>query len=347
MSLTHTAYTTRNLIKFGGIGIIIFSLSWSIITGSIKAYRKAHPPKIAPTVRYGKLPPINFPDFTPKVQSFNLELANDDFPKITDQAKVFILYRSTSTLLALEKDIKTAQKMGFVSKPQKLSNGLYRFENKSVQKTLTMNVLDGSFRIEYPYKKDQSIQMDGNPPIKEEAVSIATSFLNTAEKMTEDLKDGKQIVSFWKITFKSLEPVSSLSEANAIRVDFIRQDLDGKFKIYSIQPQKSPISILISNSRVENKKIIEVDYKYAPIDRQSYSTYPIKTPQQAWQDLKNGNYWSPTHHSSTSLTIRQLELAYFEPNTQTNYIQPIFVFRGDHDFIAYVPAVSSEWISSN
>jgi len=42
------------------------------------------------------------------------------------------------------------------------------------------------------------------------------------------------------------------------------------------------------------------------------------------------------------VTIRNIYLAYFEPVTLTNYLQPIFVFEGDNNFVAYVPAISTK-----
>jgi hypothetical protein len=38
-------------------------------------------------------------------------------------------------------------------------------------------------------------------------------------------------------------------------------------------------------------------------------------------------------------------LAYYEPVTLTQYLQPIYVFKGDNNFIAYVPAISDKYIS--
>ena len=61
-SLTYTAYTSRKLIKYGGSGLIAFVILWSIGATSIKAYKAAHPTYVAPTVRYGVLPKIVFPD---------------------------------------------------------------------------------------------------------------------------------------------------------------------------------------------------------------------------------------------------------------------------------------------
>lgn len=83
-----------------------------------------------------------------------------------------------------------------------------------------MNILDGSFKLEYPYKKDQTLQGSGKLPDKNQAIDTAKAFLRTAGKLGPDLETGEQTITFWKISFDGLHSVLSHSEANAIRVDF-------------------------------------------------------------------------------------------------------------------------------
>jgi len=86
------------------------------------------------------------------------------------------------------------------------------------------------------------------------------------------------------------------------------------------------------------------NYKYANVDRELFSTYPVKTVEEAWSDLKAGNYWPAVDVSPGDVAIKNIYLAYFEPVSLTNYLQPIFVFEGDQNFVAYVPAVSNKYI---
>jgi hypothetical protein len=63
-------------------------------------------------------------------------------------------------------------------------------------------------------------------------------------------------------------------------------------------------------------------------------------------DLKSGNYWTAKDITDSNVTIRKMYLAYYEPTTLTNYLQPIFVFEGDNNFVAYVSAVTSKYVST-
>lgn len=344
MGLTRTAYVSRNIIKFGGIGLIAFTIIWSITTGIVAAYKVAHPKYIPPTVRYGLLPKTVFPEKQFEKKNFALELPNDVLPEFKDQAKVYVVYRPISSFLALEDDTKTAKDFGFVSAPTEVKPGVYEFKNDTLNQTLTMNVLEGSFKLTYPYQSDQTLLNPGGVPDKAGAIEIAKSFLKAGNKLTPDLDEGENKVSYWQIDAEELKPVTSQSDANMARVDFYRKSLEEDFKVLSTDINKAPVSVLVSNSSTEGKKILEVNYKYANVNRESYSTYPVKTTEQAVADLKSGAYWPASDVAKSDVIIRQIYLAYFELVTLTNYMQPIFVFEGDDNFVAYVPAVVDEYV---
>lgn len=345
MSLTYTAYASRNLIKYGGSALVAFVLLWSIGATSIKAYKSAHPAYVAPTVRYGVLPKNVFPakEFTAK--NFTFEFTNDVIPSFSDQTKVYIIYRSKTEILALEEAKGVAKNFGFESEPSEMSNGVYEFKNEAAQKTLTMNVLEGDFSLKYPYLNDASILEAKDMPTKDKAIETAESFLESGNKYTNDLKNGEKNVSYWKISDGTLTSVSALSESNAIKIEFYREFLDDKWEIVSPQNGAASVSILVSGSTESEKKIIEANFKYANIDRESYSTYPIKTANEAIADLKAGNYWPASDVSLEIVTIKSMELAYYEPVTLTQYLQPIYVFKGDNNFVAYVSAITGKYVS--
>lgn len=346
-SLTHTAYVSRKLIKYGGVGLVAFVVLWSTLSAAVKAYRAAHPPYVAPTVRYGVLPKTVFPTKEFNKKNFTLELPNDAFPKFKDQAKVYVIFRPSNSFLALESDTETAKGLGFNIKPNEIRPGLYQFSNPNLNQTLIMNVLDGSFKMEYPYQNDQMLLTPGLVPSKNDAVSIAKSFLRSGDKWKEDLESGVQNVSFMRIDMNILTEVKSQAEANLVRVDFFRKYFDDEIKMMASEPNKASISVLVSGSTVEGKRIVEANYKYINIDRQQFSTYPIKNVTDAWEELKNGNYWPAQDSNKDNVTIRRVYLAYFEPITLTNYLQPVYVFEGDDNFIAYVPAVSEKYVSQS
>jgi len=336
----------RRVIKYGGGGVVVFTILWMVVAGGIKAYLAAHPPKVPPTVRYGVLPKIVFPEKKKESKTFVSEMANDELPKFADQAKVYVIYRPISRFLALEEDTKAAKEMGFTAQPIETSqnSGIYEFKNEVLNQTLVMNVPEGSFKLSYPYTQDQMLQNPEKVPSKEEAVMAAEGFLEGANKLLADLKNGEKKITYWKIEYDGLKQVTSQAEANVARVDFFRQPLGENLKIMPADVNRAAVSVVVSGATVEGKKIIEVTYKYAKIDRESFETYPIKSSQEAWKDLEAGNYWPATDTAAKEVTIRKMTMAYFEPVTLTNYLQPIFVFEGDGGFMAFVPAIVEKYL---
>jgi hypothetical protein len=312
--------------------------------GAVKAYRLANPPKIPPTMKYSLLPKIDFPEKEFVKKTFVAELANDNFPKFSDQAKIYVIYRPASDFLALEYDKEVAVGLGFVGEPRMVRYGIYEFRNDNLNQTLTMNVLDGSFVLKYPYLEDQTLLVPGKVPNKNEAITIASEYLRAGGKLSTELESGEKETSFWKIEGNGLKSVASKDEANVIRVDFFRDKIDG-LPVLGVQQARSPVSILISGTGVDNKKIVEVNYKSMNIDGQSFSTYPLKSVETAWQELQNGSYWPSSDSDQTSVRITNVFLAYFEPVSLTNFLQAVYVFEGGGGFVAYVPAVAASAVS--
>jgi len=343
-TLTHTAYVSRKIIKFGGVGILGLVIFYWLIGVAWNAYIAAHPSYIAPTVRFGILPKIIFSQKDiKKDRTFTTELPNDSFPKFKDQANVYVIYRSKSVIGALEEAKKTAGLIGFSSQPGEMGTGIYEFNDNLSNRKLTMNVLADSFKLTYNYLGDQTLLNPENLPDKTEAVSLAKAFLSAAGKLYKDLDEGTTVVTYWKIDFGVLSEVKGLNDANIIRVDFLRKQLDDDKLIISEVPDKSSVSVLLSGSSVAAKKIVEVNYKYINVDESAPSTYPIKTPQVAFADMKNGYYWPANDVSASSVVIRKVSLAYFEPITPVQFLQPVYVFEGDGGFVGYVPAVTDKY----
>ena len=345
MSLTQVAYTSRNVIKYGGIGLVGFLFFWWGIGAAIKAYQKANPPYVAPTVRYGVIDKVFFPEKEFQKKEFTAELPDDTFPKYKDQAKIYVIYRSKSIIGALEEGKKTAAAMNFLTEPKETGVGIYVFNDPNTGRSLTMNVLQSSFKMSYPYLTDQLLLNPEQMPNKEQAIITASDFLEQAGKMSPDLAEGEKKVSFWKINFDGLKEVTALSEANIIRVDFFRKKLAEDFQVVTAEVGKALVSVLVSGSSVAAKKVVEVNYQHVNVDTSeaSSSTYPIITSKEAFENLKMGNYWPAKDSSSNKVIIRKIYLAYFEPVNLTQFMQPVYVLEGDGGFVAYVRAVTDTY----
>ncbi len=347
-TLTVTAYYTRKGIKYGAIffvGFLIFRFIWGVTTAYL---RKIHPPPPPPpTVSFGKLPKIDFPkrEGFPTL-SFKLETIQGTIPTLSSIGKVYFSVKPGATLLSLDRAKETARKMGFSSTPQALSSRVYRFSTQTAPATtLDIDIVTGNFRLHYDFSSDQSIFVEKKLPSNDQAISESKSFLQGAGLLAEDLASGKAEVSYLKYQAPNLLSAISLSEADLVKVGLFRQDLDS-LPVLPENPKEGLIYFIFSGVRERGKRIVEASYNYNKVEKENFSTYPLKSTTAAWQELQGGGGFISSLGENTDgkITIRKIYLAYFDSPEPQNFLQPVFVFEGDGNFVAYVSAVDPKWV---
>lgn len=345
-TLTETAYFTRRTIKYGSVGLVVFLIlyfAWGI--GSTY-WRKIHPsPPPPPTVSFGKLSALSFPkkENLPSF-SYRLETIEGTTPKLASVGRVYFMPKPAATLLGLDFAREMAKKIGFLGEPTKVSDRVFRFLGQNTNTILEMDIISQKFSLFYDFQNDQSILAEKKLPSDEQAVMEAKNFLRQAELLPQDLEEGQAKVSYFRFVAPNLMPALSLSEADFVRVDLFRVNLDD-WKILPPNPAEAQVSFLFSGSRELGKRITRVDYNSRPISFDNPATYPLKTSQAAWQELGEGKGYiaSLGNNQDGRITVRKIYLAYYEPDTIQDFLQPIFVFEGDNNFVAYVPAVDPQW----
>lgn len=345
-TLTETAYYSRKAVKFGSIGIVVLLvLRFAFITIQA-AWKKAHPPAPPPpTVTFGKLPKLDFPErqnlptFT-----FKLETISGSLPDLSTQAKVFFIPQPSPNFSTKENTKNWAKKLGFIKEPLETDQYFFKFSTDTVPRnTLEVDCLTRNFQLSYDWKNDLEILSKGSPPYDAQAVSTAKSFLQGAEVLTKDLMEGSSEIIYLKYLDGNL--VNSIyNESVFARVNLFRKKLE-ELKILSPNPKEANVSLLVSSSS-NNKGIIEAKYYHYPISENNFSTYPLKDSKTAWSALIGGKGFiaNPGNNPEGKIIIRNAYLAYYESEQPQTYLQPIIVFEGDNDFFGYVPAVTENWV---
>jgi hypothetical protein len=344
--LSETAYYTRKIIKFGVIGIIAFFALRIFINTSIAIYKKLNPPPPPPpTVDFGKISRINFPTKEqPNDLSYNLQTPSGELPQFSDRAKVYYMPYQRPNLLALERAKREARQMGYTGEPRPVTDKIYRWEKRSnATSTLEMNIFTGAFKINYDWQNDQNIFLNKNLPGKQQAKIEAQTFLRTAGLNTEDLTTDKAKVSYLKAQGNRIAPAVSLSEADFVKVEMFRADVDEK-PVLTKNAEKGVITFIFTDYVNASRKIIKVDYNYFPVNYEQPATYPIKTADTAWKQLQNGQgFIANWEGDNKQITIRRVYIGYFDGLEPQDFLQPIAVFEGDNDFYAYVPIITDQW----
>lgn len=340
-SLTRTAIITRKVIRYSIFAIIFLIIGRLLLSAGIRAYRYFFPePPPPPTVSFGKLPELNLPEGqSVEGVTYTLELPEGSLPNLPTQAKVYFMPKIASNLLDLESAIEKARGLGFSPNPQEISETVYRFSHPNVPATLEINIVTGIFSVSYSLSQDSS-PIERIPPAPEIAASTVRSYLSSADLLPEDLT-GPTTHEFLKIEGGDLVVKQGRADSHLTKINFYRKAYDERASLPP-NPDEANVWFLVSGSNERAKQIIAGEFHYFPVDETQSSTYPIKTAQEAFDELKTGDAYIVRAPSQGNITIRRVYLAYYDSGTAAEFFQPIVVFQGD-SFIAYVPAVTAEY----
>ncbi|CAN5311020.1 hypothetical protein BH10PAT1_BH10PAT1_4760 [soil metagenome] len=345
-SLTQTAIITRKAVRYSIYFIIILiigRLSLGIIISIATKLFPAPPP--TPTVQFGKLPILPFPksDNTSAL-SYTIQTPDGGLPALITQAKVYYMPSQRPDLLSLDNTKQKASSLGFSGTANQQTPTLYQFNSTNGLSSLTINIVTGTFSIGYKLNEDSS-PLDGQPPTAATAADSAKGFMSSAGVLPDDLT-GAVTPEYLKIQNKQLVSAISLSEANFTKVNFFRRDYD-KIPAKTPKPDQANVWFVLGGGQNQGKQVIGAQYWYYPIDITQFATYPLKTADVAFKELQAGKGYIANIGDNTNgkITITNVYLGYYDPGIQTQFYQPIIVFEGSNNFVAYVPAVTSTYYS--
>lgn len=344
-TLTEASIASRKGIRYSIYGIIIIIITRSLILSGIALYKQIFPaPPTPPTVSFGKLSKIPFPDRQKPKINFSLETPEGGIPEFPIQTKVYFMPKLSSNLLSLDFAQDKANKLGFDISPQQTSESLYKFYHKSTPAVMETNIITGSFSLSYDLNSDPA-PISIRPPLPEVARNSVKTFLNAAGLYPKDLETGTFESRYLKTQAGGFVPALSQSEANLARIDLYRKSYD-ELPVVTPTTGEGNVWFMVSGIRERGKEVIAGEYHYFPVDDTQFATYPIKTGDMAWQELISGNYFVASNGATVeneSIKIRKMYLAYYDAGMYTEFFQPVYVFEGDKDFVAYVPAVTSDY----
>ncbi len=359
MTLTETAQLTK---KSAVVLIIALVAGFSARAVWSRAKTILFPPKVPPPeVAFGKLPRLQIPNL-PFAEGpppeYVVDTKTGRLPKdLPDRAKVYKIILPPVTHLTSQRAKDLASKLGFSQNPQKISSSDYRWENPDEGKTLQMNITTGNFTLETDIKKLSDLGA-GNTPSKAAAVEQAKRFLQNLGSLSEDYAAGRKEAAYLKIEGESLKKVESLSEAQLTRVDFFRE-IDEQ-PIVGSNPYKGLITVILGKDTVPF-----VFYDFWPLDPLQSTTYPLKTVEQLWSEVEEGQarvvflapakadpFSSYEPQSPKTIFVRRIFLGYFDSQKLQDYLQPIYILEGlgvtadrtQLKFIAYIPAIADDWV---
>ncbi len=351
-TLTDTAYYTRLSIKWGIVGIIVLFILKSLLTSAWDAWKAAHPPAPPPpTVSFGQLPILKFPASSIKVTNlkFNLETIEGKPYIASDSAAVYFIPKPAPNLLALTRAEAFAARLNFKSEPTTNDKVIYHFVDSDLpSRTMDFNIVTNNFELSYDYGSDLGVFAQKNLPSAAEAIMQAKNFLQNFSLYSDSLANGTEKITFLSLSGNNLIPTTSFANADAIRVDLGRADLED-LKLFNDNPNEELVYFIFSGSSDQQKKILKISYKFWPVELEQRATYPLKSAETAWEELQKGQGFianvTQNQENPGAVTIRRMSLGFYYPSEYQEFLQPIYVFEGDPNFLGYVSAVNPNWVT--
>ncbi len=346
-TLTEASIVARKGIRYGIYLLIFLIIARYAFQTAVSLYRRMFPPPPpAPTVKWGKLPELPFPEKEiPENISFKLETVDGNLPSLSKQARVYFMPAKSSSINVIDQAKARSKEMGFdyEGKPvvETIPN-VYVFKRGNSPSQLTMNIITGIFSISYDLNSDPT-PLNSIPPSPETAIKRALAFLKSGGIEQRDLIEDGARHQYLRVEEGKLVPAVSQSEANLVKVNLFRAPYEEIPSVSPKYPLEANVWFTLSGSGgVRN--VIAGEYHYYQIDEKKHSTYPLISSEDAWNKLKSGEgYISNIDSNDFEVVVRNIYLAYYDPGQYTEFYQPVIVFEGDNDFAAFVPAVTSEF----
>lgn len=352
MTLTELSYYVRKYYPFAILGvIIILILYYSVVLVGLYIEARRVTPVFTNTV-FGK---IKKPYLTDASASGNLRFrldtvsGNADPETATETAKVFFLPPTQTKFGYKERVFLMAKNIGFNTEttPYKLVVNQAIFENP--QEKLTVDIRNFSFSYRYFFENNAGLINAADTPSGDESRSKAIEFLQSLDTDTypPELAQGDTNVIFLRYNpaKRSISILKDNIKANLVEVDFYRPKIEG-FPVVSPKFFNSQNYVLMEFASGE-AKILRADLKYFQKSEDQVGVYPLKTGQQAYDELVQGKGMVVSNpQGRKNITIHKVFLAYLDPDVYQDYMEPVYVFLGSENdsFVAYVPAVSNEFL---
>ena len=344
MTLTQTAILVKQIITISIITLVVGTISF-IGYQIWYAYYLANLPPVEekPDTKFGLLPQLNFPKSSVSTSNFSysLDTTTGGLPKIgVDPGfekiiKVYFVTQTFATLLAPEKSQDLAKKFGITTLPEILSETRYRFKDKD--KVLLVDLDNGNFS----YTKQASISGELNPDEDKKLISDFKQILSSLGVLKDDLKNGRDKITLLKTVGGEFVSTMTQSETQVIQISLWPAAIDKK-SIFATNFNKSLINATVLDSADKLDNYLNLNFTYYPIDTLTFATYPIKTAETAFDDLKSGKGIIMIEPDKPEVSITSVSLGYYLSENYSPYLQPIYVFEGPN-FASYVAAIAEQF----
>ncbi len=244
------------------------------------------------------------------------------------------------------------------------------------QRAIVFNIVSQNFTMNSNYLTQLSVlqaRYVQNMHDQTEAIQPVQNFLSTINSPVSDIdftltqnppstENYTTAPQLYSVSNGQLTPTTSIASAQVIRVDLYQKEIDytitaGRdqdlthsqnfdmtLPIVYPHPPYSTMNFLVASGQNEaDIAVANFNHQKINLAPDTQGTYPIKSAQQAFDDLKKGRgYIASYNGNGNQILITNVFLAYYMGTSLQNYLTPVVVFEGQSGFFAYVPAIPTD-----
>lgn len=353
MTLTEVNFYTRRyapvvfivflviLILFFGVKLLFTYFSSQMVTtttiGSISyepVFDKIKPPLIKNSEKSNNfILTLDTFDGTPNIQ------------EATSAAEVYFIPQKIASFGFFSKIYLMARSSGFDTDITQ-----HRLDDKTAifddgKKKLQIDIRTFNYTYSYIITRDDNVTSPKTPIAETTLFNEASTFLSAMDRYPKELAQGERNLVYMRLNSETSEiiPLRSPESANIVEVDFFLPNRNG-LPVVSSTYYNSQNYVMYLIGETEHK-VIKAQIHHFDRSEDQVGLYPLRTSQQAWENMKTGHGFVVSSHSKDgAIKIQKVFLAYFDPDEYQEYVQPVYVFLGNNEFVAYVPAISDEYL---
>ncbi|MFA6017438.1 MAG: hypothetical protein WC744_05110 [Patescibacteria group bacterium] len=343
MTLTDLSYYFRKFLPYFILSCIVFLIFFYSIKLTF-IYLDSN--KTVTTYLNPIFGQVSSPEIPRSSSSAGLQFTLDTIEGVpvtaTDTAKVYFLPQFNPRFGYSEKIYLIAKSFGFDTEMVKhqLVGKIATFTDS--EKTLTIDISNFNFKFDRKVDNGLFSSPQLTIPTKTVIENKAVDFLKKIGRYPDELGKGTTNLIYLKYNpiNQNFVNVEKSSQAQLVEVDFYRPNIDN---IDIVTPKffnsQNYVVMLFQGTDFQ---IIKSQVAFFEKSEEQVGTYRLKTGEEAWSELNNGSGLVVAGTlGQKNIVIKSMKLGYFDPDIYQNYLQPVYVFLGEGDFVGYVPAVKN------
>lgn len=347
MTLTEVSYYSRRMAPFAILVFVVLLIMFYLVKLFIILTPTEGPAGLVINPAFKEMKQLQITDATPS-DSHTYVMDNVEGKPVTatEAAQVFYMVPAKFSLNYQEKMYLMARNLGFADDIRHTLIGTTEAQFADEKKTFKVDIQNFNFKFDTDIQHSPELFTNNSEPDKEDATNRAIDFLKTNDSYPDDLAKGRTNVIFLQYDKVSSQTavLTDSQDANMVEVDFYRADID-QFPIVAPHYFNSQnyVTMVLNNGTYT---VVSSQLRFYEKSTTEVGLYPVLTGDEAFAKLATGSGYivSGAQIDKKEIAVKRMFLGYYDSDIYQEHMMPVYVFLGDDNFVAYVPAIADRWI---